>query len=79
MVCMHRSFMPLGPETSSSHWDTTPVVVGAVVEGGKPGDCLEGPPGGTWVALAGAMDPGGWGPLIWAHEQSGAHPSTLSF
>lgn len=37
MVCIHRSFMPLGAETSFSHWDTTPVVVGAVVEGGSPG------------------------------------------
>lgn len=52
MVCIHSCFMTLGLESSSSHWDTTPVVVGVVVvEGGS----LEGP----GVALAGAMDPEG--------------------
>lgn len=38
MVCIHRRFMTLGLETSSSHWDTTPVVVGVVVEGEAWGD-----------------------------------------
>lgn len=34
-MCIHRCFMTLGLETSPFHWDITPVVVGAVVEGGS--------------------------------------------
>lgn len=52
MVCIHRSFRDLGLGTSSSHSDTTSVVVGAVVGWGNLGVCLEG----LGVALAGAMD-----------------------
>lgn len=70
MVYIHRSFMTLGLETSSSHWDTTPVVVGAVVEGESLGP--------AWRDLGGIGR--GYGPWrLGSIERGGAHQPTLRF